>query len=151
MQAHTYNIYTSWEGKTTDYTAYSRNHLIAFQNKPALEVSADVAFRGDGVRHNPEELLVAALSSCHLLSYLALCARNGIELLSYEDSATGTMAMENGAIRFTDVLLRPVCVVRGKTENALRLHDRAHTECFIANSVNFPVRHDPVIRLFEQG
>lgn len=151
MHEHTYSVKVSWSGKTADYASYSRNHTIELENKPTLSASADSAFRGDPSRHNPEDLLLAALSSCHLLSYLALCARAGIEVVSYEDHATGTMAMQGGAIRFTDVLLQPVCVVRANIEKATRLHEQAHKECFIANSVNFPVRNEPVCRLFDEG
>ena len=108
--------------------------------------SADPHFRGDGSLYNPEELLVVALSTCHLLSYLALCARAGVHVVAYEDDAQGTMT-HDGQGRFTDVLLRPrVTVATGTNlDRAQQLHDVAHAECYIANSVNFPVRHEPTI------
>ena len=149
MQQHRYATTLRWtgalQGPTTDYRSYSRDYVMEIENKAPLEGSADPMFRGTASRYNPEELLVAALSSCHLLSYLALCARNGVEVLSYEDQASGTMEMKDGAIRFTEVLLHPVCTVRGDLEKAKRLHEQAHAECFIANSVNFPVRHEPLL------
>src|SRR5581483_999357 len=93
------------------------------------------------------EMLVASLSACHLLSYLAECARGGVHVLSYSDEASGTMAVKDGRMRIVDVLLRPrVVIARGSDlERARYLHERAHEECFIANSVNFPVRHEPVV------
>ncbi|MGE5766412.1 MAG: OsmC family protein, partial [Bacteroidota bacterium] len=102
------------------------------------------AFRGDPNLHNPEDMLVLALSSCHMLSYLALAALEGLEVVAYEDSAQGTMQQEGRGGRFTDVLLRPrVTVAPGSDlSRAEALHDEAHRTCFIANSVNFPVRHE---------
>ncbi|GAC1653660.1 MAG: OsmC family protein [Vulcanimicrobiaceae bacterium] len=149
MEAHVYTAKSSWRGETGDYRSYTRNHTVAIGAKPALDLSADPSFRGDPALYNPEELLLAALASCHLLSYLALCARNGVNVVTYEDRATGTMAMKDGAIRFTEVLLRPECRVRGNLERARQLHERAHAECFIANSVNFPVRHEAVVILLD--
>jgi organic hydroperoxide reductase OsmC/OhrA len=109
--------------------------------------SADPVFRGDASLYNPEELLVASLSSCHLLSYLAECARAGVHVVAYEDDAAGVMTVKDGKVRFTDVLLRlRVTVAKGTDiEKARALHDKAHGECFIANSVNFPVRHEATI------
>jgi organic hydroperoxide reductase OsmC/OhrA len=106
-------------------------------------------FRGDDTLHNPEDMLVAALSACHFLSYAALCARQGVVLVGYSDEASGTMAFdqERKVMAFTEVVLRPRCHLAAGSDEALarRLHERAHHECFIANSVNFPVRNEPVI------
>jgi organic hydroperoxide reductase OsmC/OhrA len=117
--------------------------------KAPLVGSAAAPFRGDANLHNPEDLLVASLSACHCLSYLALCARAGIVVEAYEDSASGTMAFDRTAkvMRFSEVTLRPnVRIAAGSdVEEARRLHDKAHHECFIANSVNFPVRNEPVV------
>ncbi|MBL8706449.1 MAG: OsmC family protein, partial [Rhodospirillales bacterium] len=103
--------------------------------------------RGDPKLYNPEDLLVVALSSCHMLSYLALAARSKLEVQSYVDEATGTMDMKDGKIRFVEVVLYPRMTVAAGSdlELAKRLHDKAHSECFIANSVNFPVRNEPQI------
>ena len=96
--------------------------------------------------YNPEDLLVVSLSACHMLSYLYLCASAGIEVVAYEDRATGTMAIKDRRMRFVDVLLAPkVTIAKGDREKAIALHEQAHETCFIANSVNFPVRHEPVV------
>jgi organic hydroperoxide reductase OsmC/OhrA len=148
---HRYTLEVVWTGDqgsgTSRYDAYSRNHLIRVANKPAIDASSDPAFRGDPSRHNPEELFVASLSSCHMLWYLHLCATNGVVVTGYIDEPVGTMeetAQGNG--RFTDVLLRPRVTIGagGDTALAARLHHEAHDFCFIANSVNFPVRCEPV-------
>ena len=113
--------------------------------------SSDPNFRGDATRYNPEELLVASLSACHMLWYLHLCAENGIVVTAYVDDARGTMAeTEDGGGRFTEVMLRPaVTIASGDNERAQRLHERAHQLCFIANSMNFPVRCEATINKVE--
>jgi organic hydroperoxide reductase OsmC/OhrA len=146
--AHHYRLRTRWtgaaEGPTTTYAAYSRAYVVEIDGKPALAGSADPIFRGDPALYNPEEWLVAALSACHMLSYLALCARGGIRVIAYEDEATGTMQLQDGRIRFTEVMLHPRVSIDATSDlgKAEQLHERAHEECFIANSVNFPVRHE---------
>jgi organic hydroperoxide reductase OsmC/OhrA len=111
-QEHHYRARTLWTGAaggpTADYQGYSREYVVEIEGKPALAGSADPTFRGDPALCNPEDLLVAALSACHLLSYLALCARAGIGVVSYEDTATGTMTLYDGKVRFTEVTLHPV-------------------------------------------
>lgn len=150
-KSHGFHATLQWtgaaQGATTDYRSYSRDYRVEIAGKPPLEGSADPAFRGDPRRHNPEDLLVAALSACHLLTYLALCARAGIGVAAYEDAASGTMALEGGGGRFTEVVLRPrVTLVAGSdAAEARRLHAVAHSDCFIAASVNFPVRNEPEI------
>jgi len=146
-RTHAYAANVTWSGpgagSTATYAGYSREYSVAFEGKAALAGSADPAFRGDAALVNPEELLVAALASCHMLAYLALCARNGIEVLSYADRASGTMAERGGAGRFVAVRLAPVVRIArvADRDNALALHEQAHASCFIANSVNFPVEH----------
>ena len=136
-------------GSLQDYESYSREWAVEIAGKPTLRGSAAAVFRGDAALHNPEDLLVAALSSCHFLSYAALCARHRIEVLAYEDTASGTMAYDEPAkvMRFTEVVLRPkVTLARdADVDKALSLHARAHHECFIANSVSFPVRNIPEV------
>src|SRR5688500_6231325 len=87
-------------GTTTNYEAYSRELLVEIEGKPPLAGSSAPPFRGDGKLHNPEDLLVAALTECHCLSYLALAARAGIVVTAYEDRATGTLALIDGKFRF---------------------------------------------------
>jgi organic hydroperoxide reductase OsmC/OhrA len=147
---HTYTLQVVWTGDqgsgTSRYDAYSRDHLVRAANKPAIEASSDPAFRGSATRHNPEELFVASLSSCHMLWYLHLCAVNGIVVTGYVDDPVGTMEeTAQGSGRFTDVVLRPQVTIGagGDVKLAGRLHEEAHKFCFIANSVNFPVRCEP--------
>lgn len=142
-------IWTGAEaGPTTSYQSYSRMWRMEFSGKPALEGSADPTFRGDPALHNPEELLLAALATCHMLSYLALCSLKGIAVTTYTDRAEGTMARgADGRTRFTSVRLHPeVTIADGaKLDLARALHEGAHAECFIANSVNFPVENEPTV------
>jgi organic hydroperoxide reductase OsmC/OhrA len=135
------------KGPTASYEDYSREYRIDFQGKPSLRATAAPVYRGDPALHNPEDLLVAALSGCHCLSYLALCARAGIHVTGYEDEVYGKMERVNGVTKFTEVVLHPKVSVAPGTdaEKANALHERAHTVCFIASSVNFPVRHEPTI------
>jgi organic hydroperoxide reductase OsmC/OhrA len=148
---HTYSAKVTWtgaaQGPTATYQSYSREYLVEIPGKPALRGSADATFRGDPALHNPEDLLVVALSTCHMLSYFADCARAGIKVVAYEDQATGTMAMKDKKIRFTEVVLHPRVTIAADSDadKALALHEQAHEQCFIASSVNFPVRHDAVV------
>ena len=149
--AHHFDCRLVWtgaqKGGTTRYEAYSREAQIEIDGKPPLSVSAAPPFLGDPALHNPEDLLVAALSTCHFLSYAALCARGGIEIVAYEDRAHGTMDRRDGKVRFTEVVLRPRVTIAagGDVAKATALHARAHAVCFIASSVNFEVRHEPEI------
>ncbi len=150
---HRFACTLSWTGgtagPTTDYRAYSREYEVAIDGKPSLRGSAAPPFLGDAALHNPEDLLVAALSACHCLSYLAECARASISVVRYADRAEGVMRFERGAMRFTEVTLHPeVTIAAGADlDRAMRLHERAHELCFIANSVAFPVRHRPKIEI----
>jgi organic hydroperoxide reductase OsmC/OhrA len=154
---HEYAVRLTWTGSkagpTTSYQAYSRDYEFQCGDKPPTRGSADPHFRGDPTLNNPEELLVVALSTCHLLSYLAECARSGVQVVAYEDSAHGTMAVQHGKLRFTDVLLRPrVLIASGSDpQKAIELHEWAHEECFIASSVNFPVRHEPTVTVADSA
>jgi organic hydroperoxide reductase OsmC/OhrA len=131
-------------GPTESVASYSREFRAEFEGKPPLRGSADPAFHGDPTLYNPEDLLMTALSACHMLSYLAVCAHAGIVVLSYEDSMVGTVARRDGKVKFVDVLLRPkVTLEEGSdTERAKDLHEKAHNICVVANSVNFPVRYE---------
>lgn len=148
---HHYQAKVTWtgaaEGPTRDYESYSRAHRIEMAGKPPIEGSSDPSFRGDPSRHNPEEMLVAALSACHMLWYLHLCAVKGVVVLDYVDAAEGTMLEEPRKGRMTEVVLHPQVTIAADSDpaKAKALHERAHGECFIANSMNFPVRCQPVI------
>lgn len=147
---HAYATTITWTGNrgegTTRYDAYDRNHTLTIQGKPDLLCSSDTPFRGDGTRHNPEDMLVASLSSCHMLWYLHLCADAGIIVTDYVDNATGTMIQtEGGGGHFEEVTLHPVVTITdaSRIEDANALHHEANKKCFIANSCNFPVKHEP--------
>lgn len=148
---HAYSIRLIWEGSggegTSSYAGYDRTYRAEIEGKPDLVGSADPAFRGDAAKHNPEDLLVVAISACHMLSYLALCAREGIRVIGYQDDARGKMVLEGGGGRFEEVTLRPrVRLAAGQdARRALELHERAHQICFIANSCRMPIRHEPTV------
>lgn len=151
-KTHQYRTTVTWDGAgdsgTSSYATYGRNYRVLVVGKPALDASADPSFRGDPARHNPEDLFVASLSACHMLTYLALCARNNIHVVAYEDAATATMETTvDGGGRFTEVVLHPtVTIGQGDAALVRTLHDKAHALCFIANSVSVPVRHEATIQ-----
>lgn len=147
---HRYAIDLQWTGNrgegTRDYKAYGRDHTVSTEGKHPIEGSADRTFFGDRDRWNPEELLLAALSQCHMLSYLAEAARAGVVVVGYTDAATGVMEQTgNGGGHFTSAMLRPKVTIAdpAQAELAASLHAPAAAKCFIAASVNFPVGHEP--------
>lgn len=150
---HAYEVAVQWQGNrgtgTSDYKSYGREHLITASGKPDIAGSADRAFRGNTERWNPEELLLAALSQCHLLSYLQVAASNGIVVVEYTDSVSGLMEQTaDGGGHFVSATLRPVVTIStGNPELAQSLHEEASAKCFIAASVNFPVNHEPTVRI----
>lgn len=154
-RTHIYRTHLTWTGSQAGvpFRNHRRDYRIEAAGKPPIEGSSDPIFRGDAARWNPEDLLVAALSACHQLWYMGLCAAAGIEVLAYEDAAEGRMAEESagGAGQFTDVVLRPLVVVATGTDlaRARALHAVAHERCFIARSVNFPVRHEAMVTAAE--
>lgn len=126
---------------------YSRSHTIEIEGKPTLDVSAAKAFKGDPQLYNPEDMLLASLMSCHMMSYLYVCSKNNIEVIKYSDEATATLVLDaDGSGRITEVILNPIVLISDptKTEAAMALHKSANELCFIANSCNFPVLHRPV-------
>lgn len=152
---HRYETVVEWTGNTgtgtSSYRAYERRYEVSApgQAKPPIPGSSDPVFRGDRARWNPEDMLVAALSACHQLAYLHLCADAGLVVTSYVDRAEGVMTEEvGGAGRFRRVVLRPVVTFApgADLDRARALHDEAHHLCFIANSVNFPVENEPELR-----
>ncbi len=152
MKQHTYLTQVDWTGNTGEgtrtYKGYGRDHTIVSDGKPPIMASSDPAFRGDATRYNPEELLVASLSACHMLWYLHLCAANQVTVIEYSDRASGVMEeAEDGAGAFVRVELRPVVTILAGEDRAkaLALHGEAHRYCFIANSVKFPVEVTPEI------
>ncbi|HEY2512360.1 MAG TPA: OsmC family protein [Polyangiaceae bacterium] len=149
-KVHSYAARVVWTGNlgpgTSSYRAYSRDHEVRLPGKPPIAGSSDPAFRGDPARSNPEELLVASLSACHMLWFLHLCAEAGVVVTGYEDPATGSMEEDaDGGGRFVEVVLRPQVTLADDAQRGAvaGLHERAHSLCFIARSVNFPVRCEP--------
>lgn len=150
MRTHRYELSLAWTGNTgngtADYRSYRRDSETTAAQAPVILGSSDPAFRGDSARWNPEQLLVASISQCHMLWYLHLCAVNGIVVTAYSDSPAGEMAeTADGGGHFTLVTLRPHVTITDPeaVDNAERLHAEAHKLCFIANSVNFPISHTP--------
>ncbi|HXH06197.1 MAG TPA: OsmC family protein [Vicinamibacterales bacterium] len=123
------------------------NHRVVFAGRPALEVSAAPQYRGDGTKLNPEELLVASLASCQLLTYLTLAARAGVEVRAYDDRPVGTLAMAEKKMRITEILLRPRITIgpASDADAARTLVERAHESCFIGASLACAVRLEPEI------
>ena len=151
---HHYALELRWTGNrgegTGHYRAYERSYDLSAAGKPTLAGSADATFHGDRAKWNPEELLLGALSSCHMLSYLHVCADAGVNVVSYSDVADGSMELRpDGSGRFTSVTLRPHVVIAedSDAEKAQILHHLAHQKCFIANSVNFLVGCEPTVAM----
>jgi len=154
MKKHNYQTVLKWTGNlnegTKEYRSYSRDHLTTIDGKQhSILCSSDPSFRGDPSRYNPEELFLASLSNCHMLWYLHLCSVHQVIVLEYQDRATGTMEEdESGSGRFVSVTLFPVIRIKesGMMEKAEALHEEANRMCFIANSCNFDIKHQPNIK-----
>lgn len=147
---HRFEVAAEWVGNrgagTADYRSYGREVRLTGPGLPPVEGSAARVFHGSADRWNPEQLLLAALTECHLLTYLYLAAANGIVVAAYSDAAECTIETEGDGGRVTEAVLRPVVTISaGDPAVALALHGPAHEKCFIAASVAFPVRHEPRI------
>jgi organic hydroperoxide reductase OsmC/OhrA len=147
---HKYKLTAKWHGNkgtgTSGLRDYDRSHTVSIANKPELHLTTDNPAVGDKTKLNPEDLLVTAISSCHMLSYLYVCALEGVIVTDYVDHATGTMIEhEAGGGQFKEVTLNPEVTVQDASmiEKALELHHKAHEICYIANSVNFEVFCNP--------
>lgn len=153
---HNYKLTTEWTGNSVEGTknvrTYDRSHTVTIQGKPDLFLTTDNPAVGDKSKLNPEDLLVSAISSCHMLSYLYVCALEGIEITSYIDNATGIMVeLASGSGSFKEVTLNPLFYVADESivEKAIELHHKAHEICYIANSVNFDVKCNPICKVKE--
>lgn len=151
---HHYAVGLEWTGNrgagTETYRGYGRDHILSAKGKPAIEGSADRTFHGDADRWNPEEMLLAALSQCHMLSYLHVAVSKGIVVTAYRDAAVGTMKQNNdGGGQFVSAVLRPVVTIAdpAMAQAAQDAHHEASIKCFIAASVNFPVVHEPTVEV----
>jgi len=155
---HVYVARLVWDGNrgegTRSYTGYDREFRALVTGKPDLPCTADPAFRGRPDRHNPEDLFVSAIAACHMLTYLALCARGGVRVEAYEDEARGTMTLRaDGSGVFTEIVLRPRVRIADprQAERAAELHASAHARCFLASSCRFPIRCQPSIEAGVEG
>ena len=151
---HYYKLTAVWNGNkgegTKNVRAYDRSHTVTIQGKPELHLTTDNPSVGDSKKLNPEDLLVTAISSCHMLSYLYVCAMEGIVITSYIDNATGIMIeKESGGGSFKEITLNPICTVAHESMiiKAIDLHHKAHEICYIANSVNFEVKCNPICKV----
>lgn len=156
QRQHNYKATIKWTGNkgsgTDNYRNYERSHQIIIADKAEISGSSDPAFRGDKTKHNPEDLLLASLSSCHMLWYLHLCSEANIIVTDYIDNASGIMIeTETGAGCFSEVTLKPIVTVKNNSMLIIahELHKKANELCYIANSVNFPVLHKPIIKSSE--
>src|SRR5690606_36510950 len=147
---HEYSVKVTWTGNcgqgTSDYKSYNRDHVVSIESKSDILGSSDPAFRGDKTKHNPEELFVSSLSTCHMLWYLHLCAQWGVEVTETVDNAIGVKEEDStGSGRYVKVTLQPMVTVTEASmiSEANKMHKRTNELCFIANAVNFPVGHKP--------
>ena len=145
---HNYEATVIWTGNsgkgTQNYKNYDRSYRICINDKPEILGSSDVAFRGDSTKYNPEELLITAIASCHMLWYLHLCAEENVVITAYKDFVSGSMKIDaNGRGGFSKVVLNPTITISeiSMKEKAIELHQKANEFCFIANSINFPIEH----------
>ncbi|MEZ6242413.1 MAG: OsmC family protein [Phycisphaerales bacterium] len=151
---HEYNVTIDWTGAaqagTTDYKAYTRDYDVLIEGKPTIGGSSDPNYKGDASRHNPEDMLVASVSACHMLWYLHLCAVGGVVVVAYTDRAVGRLSTnKDGSGEFERVILRPrVTITPGSDADKARdLHHKASELCFIARSLKCPIDHEPEIVL----
>ena len=151
-RTHTYTLVVDWTGNrgtgTSTYASYDRTHTISADGKPVIAGSADPAFRGDKACYNPEDMLVASISTCHMLWYLHLASAAGFVVTAYRDAPVGTMVEDTDRGGwFTGVVLHPTVTIAAASDAAAAeaAHERAHKMCFVANSLNFPVTCEPTI------
>jgi organic hydroperoxide reductase OsmC/OhrA len=148
---HKYLVQVTWTGNTgqgtASYGSYSREHEIAAPGRAPIAGTTDAHRFKDAAKYTPEDLLVGALSACHMMWLLHLCAEAGITVVSYTDEALGKMAQQGKTGQFTEVTLRPQMKITdaSRIQDAIALHEEAHKLCNIARSVNFPVRCEPSV------
>lgn len=149
LGTHEYRITTTWHGNTADGPRhYSRTHdTTTTPPTTPLKVTADKPFRGEPGIHNPEQLLVMAASSCHMMSFLYCASQAGFDIRHYVDEAHALMPMRATNTAITAITLHPTVTIANYTssqQNQLdALMDQAHDECFIANTLSCPITHQP--------
>nr|WP_321222354.1 OsmC family protein [uncultured Psychroserpens sp.] len=155
MSKINFKVRAKWSAKDAlDVSVNGKTHQVFIDDKSPLTISAAKTFKGDKTKHNPEDLLLTALSSCHMMSYFYVCAQQGIKLLDYEDEATGTLELKpDGSGAFVSVTLNPVVTISEEKmiDTALNLHKKANKLCFIANSCNFPITHQAKVNVVNKG
>ncbi|WP_035674444.1 OsmC family protein [Flavobacterium sp. 83] len=147
---HVFKAKLDWFFSKNEAAKYTKSHTITIDGKSVLNVSAAKAFKGDPALHNPEDLLLSSVVSCHMMSYLYLCKQNDIEVVSYTDEAEATLEVSaDGSGRFIAITLNPKVRITNKEKivEALSLHKKANQLCFIANSCNFPILHCPTCEI----
>ncbi|MDB4297713.1 OsmC family protein [Flavobacteriaceae bacterium] len=149
-QLHNYNIQLTWIGNlgkgTSKFNAYKRDYQLDFENKPSIIGSADPTFHGDKELYNPEEMLLAALASCHMMSFFYLCSKNKVSIHNYEDNPCGVVKLNtNGSGQFEEVILQPKIITNGDLKLTQELFEQANEYCFIARSCNFKITHQATI------
>jgi organic hydroperoxide reductase OsmC/OhrA len=149
-QSHRFEGGLRWNGSAGEADGklkLERRFTLEFAGKADIEGSSPAVFNGDESRHNPETLMVSSLMACHLLTYLAICERSGVRIVSYEDSAAGTLAVQDGKMRMVEVVLRPRVTIADPAHvaRAMEIHHKAHANCFMSNSVNFEVKVEPTV------
>lgn len=146
--ADVFTSHLTWSGAAKGPTAdpsFSRDLEVSFDGAPAISMSAAPGYKGDPSRLNPEQLLVASLSTCQALTYLFLAARNGVRVVAYADEAEGRLALVDGRIRMSQVTLRPAVTLEAVADEAKarQLVEKAHEQCFISNSITSKVVIEP--------
>ncbi len=146
-----FKVQAKWSSKNAlDVSINGKTHQVFIDDKSPLTVSAAKAFKGDETKYNPEDLLLSALASCHMMSYFYVCAQNGIELIDYKDEAVGVLELKaDGSGAFTSVVLNPVVTI-SKSEmidKAVSLHKEAHSICFIAHPCNVLISHTVLLQV----
>ena len=153
--AHNFETTLRWPASATQarppVADFSRNNILGGAGKPDVPGSSPAIFGGDSTRYNPEELLLMSLAQCHMLTFLAIATKKQMTILAYEDRATGKLGLGEhgikGRMSMQEVILHPRVTVAKGTDlaDAQAIHEKAHANCFVANSVNFPVSHDALI------
>src|SRR5262245_5433013 len=145
--AFNYRCTLEWKGTNRDYNTFNRNHQVVFPGKSPLTVTAAAEYKGDAAQLNPEDLLVAALASWQMLTYLGIASASKVEVLEYSDEPVGTVEKADGLMRMTRVVLKPRIVISAASnrDRALGLVAKAHDQCFIANSVTTQVTVEPTL------
>lgn len=153
MKDHHYQTIITWTGNkgtgTSSLTSYERDLTLMVPGKPEIPGTSEVSVEGNKIRYNPEELLQLAIASCHMLSFLYVCAKNGVVVTTYTDHSTGTMRdTPDGGGHFTEITLQPEITIASEIDEVKLsgLHHQANKLCYIANSCNFPVYHQPVYK-----